>query len=741
MKTVGSAVLALAVASALFLCSATVLVAQDYAAEQRKANLLLQRTAALLERPGQNPVPTPNPPSVAVPAPNVSALSDAPSAALAESTPVQTNVKRLALLVGVDDYAHVNKLRGCVNDVKKMEYVLLNKFGFEKQNVAVLLNQQATHAAIVKAFQEQLINRAALNSVVVFHFSGHGSHIRDDGMDEVDRLDETIVPVDSRAANIFDITDDEINGLFKQLTAKTKNVTFILDCCHSGASIRATATARKVADDTRMPPTAPPYAIAEPRGAQGPEDRFEGRDYALIAGCRADEVSFEFTDPVSHQPCGALTHFLTKELATVPIGKVTYRDVMENVVAAVNREYPTQHPQLEGVGMDSYVFGDASDVAEAYVQIDTRGEVLKLNAGAVHGVNIGTQFAVYAPGTKKFVGAEVIANIKVTKVESDISHAEQMDGGAIPNAARAVFRAYEFRDDKFGLHFIDLASAKALGKVKELIEKPDRRVDRTFEKSPLLKDVFQAVPDKTTARVILRELSEKELPDFPGLSPGRFVVLSAGDGSPLSIPVMIDEAKLEEVSEKVVDQLVRWTKWFRVADLTNSGSDRLKIGITLEPELSGSALTAADRPQAGLTVMVGQQMKFTFHNQSRRPLYFTLLDLSSDGTIAVVFPNPGENQAIAPGEKWTEVLEATLTNNRKTMRDNLKVIATVRPTDFGFLRQDQIRGLPRGLTSNQLMQILGDAQLIERAVERVSPKVDEWATATRVFNVVSSSTP
>ena len=86
---------------------------------------------------------------------------------------------------------------------------------------------------IVEAFKTHLVANAARHkgAIVVFHYSGHGSHAPDANGDEGDGEDETLVPVDSRdeEGKNFDVLDDELNVLFAELTAHTQNVTFILD--------------------------------------------------------------------------------------------------------------------------------------------------------------------------------------------------------------------------------------------------------------------------------------------------------------------------------------------------------------------------------------------------------------------------------------------------------------------------------------------------------------------------------
>ena len=151
---------------------------------------------------------------------------------------------KLALLVGINNYKAINGLSGCVADVRNMQGLLRGKFDFPDDSIRVLTDEQATHAAIVQALKDHLIGRAADNAVVVFHYSGHGSRMKDPTGKSPSGEISTIVPHDSRAEGVFDISADELRGLFSLLAEKTKNVTFIFDSCHSGMLLKDAATAR-----------------------------------------------------------------------------------------------------------------------------------------------------------------------------------------------------------------------------------------------------------------------------------------------------------------------------------------------------------------------------------------------------------------------------------------------------------------------------------------------------------------
>src|SRR6266478_6663889 len=141
-----------------------------------------------------------------------------------------------ALLVGIDEYQaeSVPNLNGCVNDIEAMRVFLMNQFGVPEDHILLLSNQQATRAAILQSFEEFLIDNATItfNDQILFHYSGHGSQMKDTTGVEPDGYNETIVPHDSRAhhPDIYDIPDKTIGALLARLAErKGKNITVVLD--------------------------------------------------------------------------------------------------------------------------------------------------------------------------------------------------------------------------------------------------------------------------------------------------------------------------------------------------------------------------------------------------------------------------------------------------------------------------------------------------------------------------------
>lgn len=252
---------------------------------------------------------------------------------------------RKALLVGLNHYPDPdNNLRGCVNDVRQIGDVLQARFGFHADgSVRLLLDARATTAAIVQRLH-WLIDGASAGDVLVFHYSGHGSQVRDRHGDELDdNLDEIICPYDLDWDNPF--TDDDLFAIVKDLPAGV-NLTVILDSCHSGTGLREVVGSGR---PYRSRCLRPPLDVAHRHRTELAIRRFgvraAERGAILIAGCRADQVSADaYIDGDYH---GALTYYLCKAIEDLGYAG-SYRDVIERVRRLLRDSQFEQVPQLEG---------------------------------------------------------------------------------------------------------------------------------------------------------------------------------------------------------------------------------------------------------------------------------------------------------------------------------------------------------------------------------------------------------
>jgi metacaspase-1 len=261
-----------------------------------------------------------------------------------------------ALLVGVNDYKGVSDLRGCVNDVYNMYRTLRGLFKFDNREIRALTDKRATKANILHRLK-WLVSGAKAGDFLIFHFSGHGSQIRDrDGDEELtDGLDELICPHDMDWDGTF-ITDDDLNKIFRGVPAGAL-LSVYLDCCHSGSGLRSSDLGRPPEFgpenpilDRYLPP--PPdillrYAeedqpLAERGFAQNAQER-AAKHHILWAGCMDKQTSADAHIGGRYQ--GAFTYYFNLHLREAP--RISRRELLRRVRGSLRTNGYSQIPQLE----------------------------------------------------------------------------------------------------------------------------------------------------------------------------------------------------------------------------------------------------------------------------------------------------------------------------------------------------------------------------------------------------------
>ncbi|KAK2880682.1 hypothetical protein FQN49_000451 [Arthroderma sp. PD_2] len=148
--------------------------------------------------------------------------------------------RRRALLVGINYFGQGRPLKGCINDVARMSSFLHRSYGYRREDMVILTDDQAnpmshpTKANMIRAMQ-WLVAGAKPNDSLFFHFSGHGGRTRDLDGDEDDGFDEVIYPVDYQKAG--HLVDDEMHSIMVRPLLPGVRLTAIFDSCHSGTAL------------------------------------------------------------------------------------------------------------------------------------------------------------------------------------------------------------------------------------------------------------------------------------------------------------------------------------------------------------------------------------------------------------------------------------------------------------------------------------------------------------------------
>ncbi|KAI5078474.1 hypothetical protein GOP47_0006730 [Adiantum capillus-veneris] len=174
-----------------------------------------------------------------------------------------------AVMVGCNYPGTKAELHGCINDVWRMHKALIERFGFDEQDITVLIDTddqytQPTGANIKRALHDMVTNSQS-GDVLFFHYSGHGTRLpAETGEDDDTGYDECIVPCDMNLIN-----DEDFRELIDKLP-KGVAFTIVSDSCHSGGLIEDTKEQIGDSFDPQREPEVDPLQFGDAnRGVDG----------------------------------------------------------------------------------------------------------------------------------------------------------------------------------------------------------------------------------------------------------------------------------------------------------------------------------------------------------------------------------------------------------------------------------------------------------------------------------------
>ncbi len=232
--------------------------------------------------------------------------------------------EKILLTFAINSYGGGNDLNGCINDQLN---VIKNLPDF---NVRYFKDSQVTR----KLFSEACsitFKEAIAGDVIVLHFSGHGTYVKDTNYDEDDFVDEALYLHDGA------LIDDDINKLMK-LIPEGVMVLVLLDSCFSQSATRK-LNAEPNKNKGRFLKT--DNSNTNPNINKNPV--FKDLDkWIVLSGCMEHETSADAC--ISGKFNGAFTYFAMKTLDR----NLTYKQWYEKIRVYLPSKDFAQTPTLEG---------------------------------------------------------------------------------------------------------------------------------------------------------------------------------------------------------------------------------------------------------------------------------------------------------------------------------------------------------------------------------------------------------
>ncbi|WP_026098390.1 caspase family protein [Kamptonema formosum] len=613
----------------------------------------------------------------------------------------QPSARKLALLVGINQYGTGSPLSGCLTDVELQRQLLIHRFGFKPADILTLTDSQATRKNIQDALTSHL-REAGAGDVAVFHFSGYGRALNSPhSSGAAGARQNTLVPADGGLApdanTASDLPEETLLLLLRELPAE--RVLAVLDTSYTYTGTNLLGNLR-----IRSRPSPPAVALApeelawqEQLRRQTPDRRSGEMPVAIFSAARPNQQAAEMQ--WNGFSCGLLTYALTQNLwSATPAATLlfTLQQAACSIEQMAGFEQPPQFmaeggtQNAEFIPVSSLLF-DASDVGAdgAVTAVGEDGKTAQLWLGGLP--------------------AQVLDSYGVNSLLSPVQEAGTAGAPALSLSDTNPSAILQIRS-RTGLaaqaQFLGAGSATKPLQVGQLLQEAVRvlprntgltvaldtslerieRVDATsaFASIPYVSPVVGGDQPADCLFGRAREMLLAQTPSaaLPSLSPASYGLFSLGQDL---IPNTVGEGG--EAVRSAVRRLLPQLQTLLAAKLWrltgNEGSSRLGVRATLvmvegskERVLveratlrgTGEGAVAApaeqtDSPVGLLTVPAGSRIQYRLRNESNRPIYFVLLGTDSRGRahagsgseaidrkdVAQNLPR-SEQSAILPGE-------------------------------------------------------------------------------------------
>jgi|GEM_PF-679407 len=332
------------------------------------------------------------------------------------------NAEKRALLIGIGDYP----VEGGWHDLasgRDLEYVreALLIQGVADRMISDLKDEAATYQGILDALN-QLQEQAQRGDIVFVHFSGHGQQVWDKSGDEVDKLDEALVPYDADKEfqkGIYEgsrhLTDDEIlkfNNRIRKKLGPTGRLIWTIDACHSGSGVRARTTTKfaRGSESIMMDPSVDLFSSNDIGGDFYTETSGIA-PMACYSASSAHEPNYEITDAEGKQ-VGSLSYCFAKEFLKHG-SDISTDELFLRIQKSMNHLVPNQRPQWEGTSGVSILLNSTN--AHDYIKWkQTSKNKGVLTSGQLHGMTVGSIVALENLNENKVIAKGEIIEVGIS---------------------------------------------------------------------------------------------------------------------------------------------------------------------------------------------------------------------------------------------------------------------------------------------------------------------------------------
>ena len=573
--------------------------------------------------------------------------------------------EKYALLIGVGAYPEDSGWAelSSSNDVELYKKTLLYQ-GFKEENILTLVDDQATRKNILEALNATMLDKIAFGEIVLIHFSGHGQQIFDQNGDELDGLDEALVPIDAKheyIEGVYEgenhIRDEELGASLFKLREKLGplgQVFLTIDACHSGTGTRSQRVARGSLDvfgsdkdlaslDTKA---ATAEILLEDIGVVGAL-----APIVSFFSSKANQRSFE-CEGDDGKKYGFLSSAFCRAFSNLD-QTATYRGLFDVIKKDVSSQTSLQSPQAEG-DLDLGVFNNNFVGKPQYFNVkeSISKKVLMINGGSLQDVNVGSEIRFYPIDTRDTSGMTPLAQGTViynSFLDAEIELEENLD------QKNALDNAWAFiSNHNYGSLNLDLVIATN---------------DFDFESS------FQSHIEELSIINIVEKNGALTLK-----SRGNMVYLESQDGYEIA---EVNKTSIFLLKKAILGYIQ--AEYLRSLEIKNPlmECDLIIQSTENNPESN-------DIP----SFVLEDQIEILIKNTGKKPFYFTLLDIQPNNEV---YPleladdnRTAEEYYLKPGDSFKSV---EMQIAEPIGMDVLKVICSSEPMDLSAIRGVKTRSV------------------------------------------------
>lgn len=634
--------------------------------------------------------------------------------------------RKLALLVGINQYPGNSPLSGCITDVELQKELLIHRFGFVAADILTLTDKQATKTEIENAFLNHLTAQARSGDTVVFHFSGYGRRLQLSNKGEKVTTINSLVTSDDGIDN--DLPEQTLELLLQSLP--TSQITTILDTGFLSPSIASSyLKVRSLPGLDQWQLT--PAELAFQQKLKDKQQFF--RQVPLILKATANGVAVE--GQWTGFSAGLFTYALTQYL-----WEATPTNIVQVSFSKVATSAQTQVASADG----------------AIIAVEDSGKTAQLWLGGLP----PTVLEYYKENSQLHTIAEDLKAVQLqVKSRNGLTVKAQIIGNNSLQVGQLVREAIRVLPRNVNLNI-------ALDPNLERIEKVDAtsafsaipRVSLVTSTGLPVDYLFGRIVESAASRYGLFSPKQELIPNSVG---------EAGEAAKLAVNRLIPKLKT-----------LLAVKLWRLT--SNAGVSKLDVEATLEvisPEKqvvmqlqSEKSRKPASLPKTPRnasillpTIAIGSQIQYRVSNKSDRPVYLLLMGLDSNKSAIALYAisptiepsslekpllqdiviNPGENLTVPSNSsdfQWLTHTPAAVTETYlifSIARFTSTLAALQNGIQAPIAEKEYIGALLNPVEVAQaVLQDLHNASGIKPDIDTYNLDVNAWASLNFVYQVV-----